>query len=69
MTQRVAVRGFLRKPIESVAVEMGLRERKNLGHWMFFAFCGVCLFLGILKICATGWFGSAIETARSNQVG
>ncbi|KAK9948089.1 hypothetical protein M0R45_003677 [Rubus argutus] len=67
VTQRAAVRGFLRKPIESVAVEMGLRERKNLGHWMFFAFCGVCLFLGILKICATGWFGSAIETARSNQ--
>ncbi|KAM5547232.1 O-fucosyltransferase 35 [Rosa sericea] len=67
VTQRAAVRGFLRKPIEAVVVEMGLRGRKRLGHWMFFAFCGVCLFLGILKICATGWFGSAIETARSNQ--
>ncbi|KAL6220917.1 hypothetical protein ACLB2K_008670 [Fragaria x ananassa] len=67
VTQRAAVRGFLRKPIEAVVVEMGLRERKRLGHWMFFAFCGVCLFLGILKICATGWFGSAIETATSNQ--
>ncbi|XP_050383566.1 O-fucosyltransferase 35 [Argentina anserina] len=67
VTQRAAVRGFLRKPIGAVVVEMGLRERKRLGHWMFFAFCGVCLFLGILKICATGWFGSAIESARSNQ--
>ncbi|CAL9027569.1 unnamed protein product [Prunus brigantina] len=69
VSQRVAVRGFLRKPIGSVVVDLGLREKKQLGHWMFFAFCGVCLFLGILKICATGWFGSAIESSRSNQDG
>lgn len=53
----------------SVMVELGLGERKKLGHWMFLLFCGACLFLGLLKICATGWFGSAIERAASNQVG
>ncbi|XP_052181643.1 O-fucosyltransferase 35 [Diospyros lotus] len=46
---------------------LGLRERKKLGHWMFFVFCGVCLFLGVLKICANGWFGSSIEGFGSEQ--
>lgn len=72
MNQRVrgsVVRGLLKKPIGYVVVEFGLRERKKLGHLMFLLFCGVCLFLGLLKICATGWFGSAIERAGSNQVG
>ncbi|KAL5572361.1 hypothetical protein UlMin_021958 [Ulmus minor] len=55
------VRGLLKKPIGSVVVD--LREKKKLGHWMFLVFCGLCLFLGVLKICATGWFGSAIERA------
>ncbi|CAN6680757.1 unnamed protein product [Malus baccata var. baccata] len=68
VSQRVA-RGFLRRPIGSAVVDSGLREKRKLGHWMFFAFCGVCLFLGILKICATGWFGSVIETATSNKDG
>ena len=36
---------------------------------MFLVFCGVCVFLGVLKICATGWFGSTLERAGSNQVG
>jgi hypothetical protein len=35
---------------------------------MFLVFCGVCLFMGVLKICATGWLGSAIEKAQSYQV-
>ncbi|KAF5481721.1 hypothetical protein F2P56_002353 [Juglans regia] len=61
------VRRLLRSPVGSVMVELGLRERKKLGHWMFLLFCGACLFLGLLKICATGWFGSAIERAASNQ--
>lgn len=72
MSHRVhggVARGLLKKPIGSVIVELGLRERKKLGHWMFFLFCGMCLFLGLLKICATGWFGSAIERAAPNQVG
>lgn len=72
MSQRVhggVVRGLLKKPIGSVVVEFGLRERKKLGHLMFLLFCGMCLFLGLLKICATGWFGSAIERAGFNQVG
>ena len=30
--------------------------------------CGVCLFMGVLKICATGWLGSAIEITQSNKV-
>lgn len=60
------IKGFLLN--KSVAVELGFREKKKLGHWMFFLFCGMCVFLGLLKICATGWFGSAIESATSNQV-
>ncbi|KAG2717967.1 hypothetical protein I3760_03G199200 [Carya illinoinensis] len=70
VNQRVyggVVRRLLRSPVGSVMVELGLRERKKLGHWMFLLFCGACLFLGLLKICATGWFGSAIERAASNQ--
>lgn len=59
------VKGLLRKPMVS---EFSLRERKKLGHWMFFAFCGVCLFMGVFKICATGWLGSAIDAAASDQV-
>lgn len=58
------VKGLLRKPMVS---EFSLRERKKLGHWMFFAFCGVCLFMGVFKICATGWFGSAIDAAAASD--
>ncbi|CAH2079466.1 unnamed protein product [Thlaspi arvense] len=61
------VKGLLRKPMGSVVSEFSLREKKKLGHWMFFVFCGVCLFMGVLKICATGWFGSAIDSAASDQ--
>lgn len=61
------MKGFLKKPVESVFVDLGLRERKKLGHWMFLVFCGVCLFLGVLKICANGWFGFAIDQASSDQ--
>ncbi|GFY98512.1 O-fucosyltransferase family protein [Actinidia rufa] len=68
VTQRV----HLRKPTGfgsagGAALGLGLRERKKLGHWMFFLFCGVCLFVGVLKICANGWFGSAIERIGSDQ--
>ncbi|KAF6140526.1 hypothetical protein GIB67_035553 [Kingdonia uniflora] len=40
-----------------------LREKRRLGglHLMFLVFCGVCLFLVVLKICTIGWFGSAVE--------
>ncbi|XVF35125.1 hypothetical protein REPUB_Repub18cG0117800 [Reevesia pubescens] len=61
-------KGLLRKPsVGSMVFDFGLKERKKLGHWMFLVFCGVCLFLAVFKICATGWFGSAIETVTSNQ--
>ena len=60
------IKGFLLS--KSGVVELGFREKKKLGHWMFFLFCGMCIFLGLLKICATGWFGSTIESATSNQV-
>ncbi|KAA8534777.1 hypothetical protein F0562_029781 [Nyssa sinensis] len=51
----------------SVGIDLVLREKKKLGHLMFLVFCGVCLFLGVLKICVNGWFGSAIERIESNQ--
>ncbi|XP_027336340.1 O-fucosyltransferase 35-like isoform X1 [Abrus precatorius] len=40
------------------------KERnKKLGHWMFLLFCGVCLFLALLKIFASGWwFQFAIDS-------
>lgn len=74
MSQRVhgaVVKSLLNKKggdVGSVVVDLGLRERKKLGQWMFFLFCGVCLFMGVFKICASGWFGSALERAASNQV-
>ena len=62
------VKSLLRKRIESIVVDLGSKERKKLGHWMFLVFCGVCLFLGVFKICATGWFGSAMDRENLNQV-
>ncbi|KAJ7979251.1 O-fucosyltransferase family protein [Quillaja saponaria] len=70
VSQRVhvgVVKGLLDRRIGSIVADLGFRERKKLGHWMFLVFCGVCLFLGVLKICATGWFGSAIERAGFNE--
>ncbi|XAR67188.1 hypothetical protein NMG60_11013654 [Bertholletia excelsa] len=51
-----------------VELGVGLRERKKLGHWMFFVFCGLCLFMGVMKFCVYGWFGSAIDKVGSDQV-
>ncbi|CAI0387834.1 unnamed protein product [Linum tenue] len=53
--------------IGSVVRDFGFRERKKLGQWMFFVFCGVCLFLGVFKICAGGWFGSALDGSTYHQ--
>ncbi|XP_051131812.1 O-fucosyltransferase 35 [Andrographis paniculata] len=68
----VAQRPHLRRRISYLSVDLGefgleLKGKKKLGQWMFFMFCGVCLFLGVFKICATGWFGSAIERLGNNQ--
>ncbi|KAK4786088.1 hypothetical protein SAY86_002777 [Trapa natans] len=70
--ERGVVKSFLRKPtIGSAVVDLGLsglRERKRLlGQWMFFSFCGFCLFMGVFKICVYGWFGSTIERLQSVQ--
>ncbi|CAN6210851.1 unnamed protein product [Urochloa humidicola] len=35
---------------------LGIRERRKLGNMLFLAFCGMCLFLGVGKIWAGGWF-------------
>ncbi|KAG9458083.1 hypothetical protein H6P81_002591 [Aristolochia fimbriata] len=45
----------------AVVVGVGSREKKRLGHWMFFAFCGVCVLLGLWKIFAGGWYGFSVE--------
>jgi len=68
VTQRVHVRGLLKKPLASIVEDLGFREKKKIGHLMFLVFCGVCIFIGVLKICATGWLGSAIERAQSDKV-
>ncbi|KAL8119908.1 hypothetical protein AgCh_017143 [Apium graveolens] len=51
----------------AITVDLILGGKKKLGQWMFFVFCGVCLFLGVFKICANGWFGSVIQTVGSHQ--
>ncbi|KAK9149202.1 hypothetical protein Scep_007959 [Stephania cephalantha] len=40
-----------------------IKEKKRLGHYMFLVFCGFCLFLGVLRISANGWFGFVVERA------
>ncbi|KAK3213423.1 hypothetical protein Dsin_018129 [Dipteronia sinensis] len=69
LSQRAHLRSLLKKPgVGSVVLDLGgLRGKKKLGHLMFLLFCGVCLFLGVFKICVGGWFGSAIERAASVQ--
>ncbi|XP_051187579.1 O-fucosyltransferase 35 [Lolium perenne] len=37
-----------------VVLGLGIRERRKLGNLLFFAFCGVCLLLGVAKIWAGG---------------
>lgn len=48
--------------------ELGFRERKRLGLWIFFLLCGVCVLLGAFKVCFNGLVGSvAIHGADSSQ--
>ncbi|CAN1337883.1 O-fucosyltransferase 35 [Linum perenne] len=54
--------------IGSAVKEFGLRERKKLGQWMFFVFCGICLFVGVFKICAGGCFGSALDHHQQHDL-
>ncbi|XP_073289837.1 O-fucosyltransferase 35-like isoform X3 [Primulina huaijiensis] len=68
----VAQRVHLRRKIQSLSVDFGelgleLKGKKKLGQWMFLMFCGVCLFMGVFKICATGWFGSTVDRLSNNQ--
>nr|GLL40056.1 uncharacterized protein At1g04910 isoform X1 [Ipomoea trifida] len=68
----VIQRVYLRRKTGSLAVDLGLgglelKGKKKWGHFMFLLFCGLCLFLGVLKFCAYGWFGSAIEKVGLNQ--
>lgn len=56
-----------RLPFRKVVGIGDSREKKRLGHWMFIAFCGVCFFLGVFKICAYGWFGLAVERQERFQ--
>ncbi|BAT80046.1 hypothetical protein LR48_Vigan04g013900 [Vigna angularis] len=42
-------------------------KRNKFGHWVFFLFCGVCFFVGLLKICATAWwFRSSVHSTRES---
>lgn len=68
----VAQRVHLRRKIQSLNVDFGelgleLKGKKKLGQWMFLMFCGLCLFMGVFKICATGWFGSTVDRLSTNQ--
>ncbi|XP_077240951.1 O-fucosyltransferase 35-like isoform X2 [Tasmannia lanceolata] len=59
-------KNLLKKP--RAIIDLGFRERKRLGHWMFLVFFSACLFLGLLKICANVWFGSEVERDGNYQV-
>ncbi|KAI4990568.1 hypothetical protein ZWY2020_038931 [Hordeum vulgare] len=48
-----------------VVLGLGIRERRKLGNLLFFAFCGVCLLLGVVKIWAGG--RSALPAADDLQ--
>ncbi|EMS55844.1 hypothetical protein TRIUR3_03870 [Triticum urartu] len=49
-----------------VVLGLGIRERRKLGNLLFFAFCGVCLLLGVVKIWAGG--RSALPAGDDLQV-
>jgi hypothetical protein len=49
-----------------VVLGLGIRERRKLGNLLFFAFCGVCLLLGVCKIWAGG--RSALPAGDDLQV-
>ncbi|XP_073277865.1 O-fucosyltransferase 35-like [Primulina huaijiensis] len=68
----VAQRVHLRRKIQSLSVDFGelgleLKGKKKLGQWMFSMFCGLCLFMGVFKICVAGWFGSTVDRLSNNQ--
>ncbi|MED6180345.1 hypothetical protein PIB30_009413 [Stylosanthes scabra] len=62
------VKGLLKKPIEFIVVELGLRKKKKLGHWMFLMFRGVFLFLGVLKIGMKGWGSDGLRMIEEGWV-
>ncbi|XP_020582394.1 LOW QUALITY PROTEIN: uncharacterized protein At1g04910-like [Phalaenopsis equestris] len=44
------------KPVAGLAS----RDRRRLGNYAFLVFCGVCLWIGVMKIIAGGWLGSIL---------
>ncbi|EPS70690.1 hypothetical protein M569_04066, partial [Genlisea aurea] len=61
-----------RKKVSFFSVDLGgsgleLKAKRKLGQWMFLMFCGMCIFLGVFKIFAAGWFGYATERLGSNK--
>ncbi|PKA47041.1 Uncharacterized protein AXF42_Ash011715 [Apostasia shenzhenica] len=56
-------KGVFKRP-----VELPFRDRRRLGNFVFLVFCGVCLWLGVMKMFASGWLGSLlVERAESYQ--
>ncbi|KAG0467588.1 hypothetical protein HPP92_019168 [Vanilla planifolia] len=50
--------------------ELSFRGRSRLGNLVFLVFCGVCLWLGVMKIFAGGWLGALLaERAERHQEG
>ncbi|KAL5728609.1 O-fucosyltransferase 35 [Ranunculus cassubicifolius] len=47
--------------VESLLLGKNNNKKRLVGHFMFFIFCGICFFMGILKFCANGWFGSLLD--------
>lgn len=44
-------------PVGVGVVDLGVQGRRKIGNFLFFAFCGVCLMLGLVKMFAGGWLG------------
>ncbi|KAK8949541.1 hypothetical protein KSP39_PZI006274 [Platanthera zijinensis] len=49
-------KGVFERPV----AELTFRDRRRLGNLVFLVFCGVCLWLGVMKIFAGGWLGSLL---------
>lgn len=58
-------KGLFKKSAGALGADFVPRERRKLRNLMFFCFCGLCLLLGLAKICATRWVG----LTASDQVG
>ncbi|KAJ6812726.1 uncharacterized protein M6B38_277260 [Iris pallida] len=55
--ENLRMRFLVKDVFKKRPADLGLRERKRIGNFLFFAFCSACLMLGVVKIFAGGMMG------------